>query len=307
MTALLDPRRAARVRGRRASARCGPKKMSINATGAGLRVWATFRTGLNAIKRNALVILSWAVISRFLASEAVSRVTTFADTFGVDFAPCETPFVFVGSLAIMWTVVVPVTVRTIEAPLGTETSGTFIEQTWHAVRIHYRALSAHAVLRSAGLLLISWALVVVSLLLYALVEWTCGRIDSIVWLGVIGVMVLLVMSVLAEVSIRWSIALPAMIMEGLSVRESLRRSWHLTESQESRVFALAVLTTGAAIVVSLVLVGVMVGLVWALRIDGLDSSGFQASLDFAVQTIGLAISVPSVAACYYYLKVQQTQ
>ena len=105
------------------------------------------------------------------------------------------------------------------------------------------------------------------------------------------------------VSVRWSVALPAMIMESLRVLESLRRSWYMTRSHVWRLLGLSILTT--AIVVALgALLGLGFGLVLGLLSDPLDdgSDVLTAVALFVGQTVGLVFAAPITSACYYYLR-----
>ena len=286
--------------------------MSTNTTVARFRIWPTFRTGLTVARRNASTILALALLSRFLMSQAVSGVTTFSNTtFGFDLAPFEAALVFLGSLVVMWFAVVPLTIQTIEDPAPIEGSGSLIERIWRNASIHYRALSLRTVLRGVGLLLINYAVVAVSMLCSAVAGFAIGRTITVGvdWINVVLLLIGLSSGLLVVlVSLRWSVALPAMIMEHLPIRESLRRSWYITKSQMGRLLGLGILIF-AVVSVSGALVGGTFGILFVLYVGTSDvgSAVLSPFVVFGGQTIGLVFGAPITSASYYYLRGQRAE
>lgn len=285
--------------------------MNTTATDVTFRVWQTFRTGLDVGRRKLLTIIALALVSRFMASHVVSGITTFANTtFGLDLASMEQGLVFFGSLLVMWPAVVPLTIQTIDTPPRIGVFVTPFERIWRDASVHYRAVSLRTFLRGLGLVLIGDAMFMASMqsswfwdaLLRANADhesWTANV------LAVIGACAGLLV---VWVSLRWSVALPAMIMENVSVLESLRRSWQITRSQVLRLVGLGILTYAVVSVLSVLLFGIIsMALVRMVFVPFFVDSGEAInSLDalwrFVDQTVGLVVLAPITSACYYHLR-----
>lgn len=284
--------------------------MNTDVTDVTFSVWQTFRTGLDVARRKALTIIALALVAGFVVSQGVDGIQTFASSFGLSsfglsVVRIEEELVFFGSLLVMWFAIVPLTIQTIEAPPRMEASGTVIERLWRDASVPYRALSLRTVLRGLGLTLFNFALTAASLLSSTLPSLAISGAyadhvslpPGVLFLGpCFGLLV-------ALISLRWSLAVPAMIMENVPVRESLRRSWHITKSQVLRLLALSMLTMVMVRVLSALLglgLGMMVDLFSDTPGDG--SNVLTAHALFVGQTVGLVFSAPITAACYYYLR-----
>ena len=264
------------------------------------RIWLTIRTGLHVIKRKAPTIIAIALIARFLVSQVVSGAGTFASaTFALDLAQLEAVLVFLGSMLVMWFAVVPLTIHTIETPPRNE-RGTIIERTWRGAMVQIRTLSLRVCLRGVGILLVNYALAIGSFVPLLLV--ISGAPYSLLGIA------LPFNLFLFWVSVRWTLAFPAMIMEDLPVYESLRRSWYLTKSQVVRLFCLVTLTLSIALVLS-ALLGAIIGFVFDLMLD-MTAQTFDTlvTVSFVVgNTISLMFLGPIMSVCYYYLCGSRTR
>lgn len=268
-------------------------------TNAPLRVWRTFRTGLDVARTKILTIIALALVARFMASQAVDGIATFASTFGLDLDQITEALVFVGSLSVMWFVVVPLAIQAIESPHMKEESRTAVGQTWREVSVHIRALSLRTLLRALGLVLINYALLAGPPSFLVLLQSLNPRSETAEGLAFIGVCLFLVV---ALVSLRWSVAFPVMVMEDASVKKSLHRSWYLTGSQVVRLLGVNMLTAVVTLVLS-ALIGL--GLFLAFHLLPGSVGGGRSVADpflfFVGQTLALILVAPVTSACYYYL------
>lgn len=285
--------------------------MNTNASDVTFHVWQTFRTGLAAARRKALAIIGLALVSRFIASQVLDAINNFASTFSLSLASLassasldliEAVFVFIISFPLMWAAIVPLTIQAIKAPTRMEASGTVVERLWRDVSLPYRAASLRAGVRIFELMLLNYALLGIFLLLDLAIldafanaaSWTIAVLTLIrACFGLLSSLVLL----------RWSLALPVMIMEDVPLRESLRRSWDITRSRVFRLLGLGMLMT-AVVVGSSVLIGIVLILVFVLFPNTL-AGGSNAPYElvfFIGQTVGLVFAAPITSACYYYLR-----
>ncbi|WP_419939294.1 glycerophosphoryl diester phosphodiesterase membrane domain-containing protein [Candidatus Palauibacter sp.] len=278
--------------------------MKTGTTDATFRVWRTFRTGLDVARRKALTIIALALVSRFVTFEVISRVTTFSGTFGLelDLAQIERVLVFFGSLLLMWFAVVPLTIQAIEAPPRMEPTGTLLARVWRDGSRPYRALSLSSFLRGLGIVLITSAVVVATWLLsfgFAITAKMVVESSLVTGLALSGLALGLVVG-LSVVSLRWSVALPVMIMENVPAGESLRRSWRITKSQVLRLYGLGILTAAVTLILSgLIGYGLDRG---ASLFSETPGDGVLALALFLGQTVGLFIAAPITSASYYYLR-----
>lgn len=265
-------------------------------------VWRTFRTGLAVARKKLLTLLALALVSLFVASQAAAGIANFASTFSLDLDLAEEALVFFGSLLLMWFAVVPLTIQAIESPSRTQAPGSLVERLWRDARLPYRTLSPHTFLRGLGLVLFNYFLSALSLLLSSTPIWAMELEEPppeavALLLGpVLGLLLSLVL-------LRWSVALPALIMEDLAIRQSLRRSWRMTRSRVLRLLGLGMLTTTLTATLG-VLLGFLLGRLFLLFSQPTgDADNVLYSLAFfGGATVGLVVTAPIVAACYYYLR-----
>lgn len=268
--------------------------MSETPVSTRLQVWSTIRLGLQVIRRKAITIIVIAVIARFIASQLASGIDDFsAGTFDLELTPYLGTFVFLTSMLLMWLAVVPMVIHTIDSPTES-TDASFLDTTWSAAVSHLQGFTPRLLIRSIGLysVNISLGICLVSPLLVA--EYS----SSIEFL-IVG---LLIAIFAFWLSLRWTVAFPALVMEDLSIGQSLARSWQLTKSQTLRVLWLTVLISTITLVLSALLGGI-VGLVFGLTSEMQNYSEERVlMIGLALgQTLALVVYAPVITACYYKL------
>ncbi len=268
--------------------------MSTNPVGTRLYVWSTIRLGLQVIRKKAITIIVIAVIARFIASQLASGINDFSETaFGLELTSYLGTFVFLTSMLLMWLAVVPMVIRTIESP-AESTDGTFLDTTWSAAISHLQGFTPRLLIRSVGLYSVN-ILLGICLVGPLLVAEYSSSIEFLI----VGFSIAIFAFWL---SLRWTVAFPALVMEDLSIRQSLGRSWQRTKSQTLRVLWLTVLLSTMTLVLSGLLGGI-VGLVFGLTSDIQNYSEKRVlMIGLALgQTIALVVYAPIITACYYKL------
>lgn len=268
--------------------------MSETPVSTRLQVWSTIRLGLQVIRKKAITIIVIAVIARFIASQLASGINDFSETtFDLELTPYMGTFVFLTSMLLMWLAVVPMVIRTIESRTES-TDGTFLDTTWSAAIAHLQGFTPRLLIRSVGLYLVN-ILLGICLVVPLLVAEFSSSIEFLI--------VGLAIAIFAFwLSLRWTVAFPALVMEDLPIGQSLGRSWHLTKSQTLRVLWLTVLLSTITLVVSALLGGI-VGLVFGLisEIQNYSDDGVLMIGLALGQIIALVVYAPIVTACYYSL------
>jgi hypothetical protein len=121
-------------------------------------------------------------------------------------------------------------------------------------------------------------------------------LDFLVGLGVvIGMILLIVPGVL--VALRWSVSVPALVLEGRGIQESMGRSAALTQNRRWSIFLIGLIFLGAMIVLqmALTIVGLPFG---SLR----DHSLFAVVTTPLVNTCTSVVAYPVVAALFRELR-----
>ena len=262
---------------------------------ATLRVWPTLRLGLLVIKRRALAIVAIAVTARFLVSQAASGVDTFAaTTFSFPLTRFLPVLVFFGSMLVMWLAVVPLTIQALETPVEREPKPT-AGRTWRAAVARIRAIMPGLFVRALGLLLVNYALVLATI--FPLVGGAYTIDGALLLLGAP------IAAFAAWASLRWTLAFPVLVVEGLSLRDSLRRSWQITRSQATRLLGLLALTVLLAIALTMPIAAVTGFVLVAVT----DPSGDTYDAAFTIgtvigQIVALVVYAPILTACYQELR-----
>lgn len=263
--------------------------------------WQTFRTGLSVAQQKALTIIALAVVCRFIASQAVAGIGTFADTLGISLPPeVARAIVFVVSLPLMFFAVVPLASQAVRTPSGAEAVGAFLERLWRDASVPYRTLSLRTFLRCWGLILVTNMFIALPYALQLLATFYLAESDRLLIPAVLSLGALGYLAFSVWVLLRWFVTFPAMILENLSIRASLGRSWNLTTSHAGGLFRLAMLT-GTVVLVLSFSSGFALG---ALFAPFSEFAGFSNPLHLALflgQIVTLIFSVPVATACYHQL------
>lgn len=265
-------------------------------------VLQVYRTGLDVTRRKALTIIALAVVSIFLAAQAVSGIDTLAGVLGLPFPPgIEPVLVFLGSLPLMFFAVVPLASQAIRIPRATDAGGRFFERLWRDATMPYRTLSLRIFLRCLGLFLISNAVIAPPYVLLGFATLYLDDPNEFLVPLLLNLGALAGLAVVLWVLLRWLVALPAMILERLSIREGLSRSWQLTTSRFWGLFRLAMLT-GTVVTALSLLLGIILRLVfaWTSESGNGDRGPFPLAF-FLGQLVSLLFSVPVATACYHHL------
>ncbi|MCY3596741.1 MAG: glycerophosphoryl diester phosphodiesterase membrane domain-containing protein [Rhodospirillales bacterium] len=159
----------------------------------------------------------------------------------------------------------------------------------------FTAITPGLLLRALGLLLFNYALAIVIVFpLVGIVHNIDGRL-------------LLIGAPIAAfatwASLRWALAFPVLVVEGLSLRDTLRRSWQLTHLQAARLLGLLTLTVLLVLALTLPIAAVA-----SLVLDAFTGpSGNTHDASFTLgtvigQTTGLVVYAPILTACYHNLR-----
>ncbi|HYO49808.1 MAG TPA: glycerophosphoryl diester phosphodiesterase membrane domain-containing protein [Chloroflexia bacterium] len=160
------------------------------------------------------------------------------------------------------------------------------------------------VLGLTGLLVLIW-LGAASPILWPLLSFTFGR-DGDVFIGGATSAILLsniLFVVLSIIAVRWQVALPALVLEGLEPVQALRRSWHLVQNYWWRTVGLGLVLGILGIAISFGPTRVIVALA-GLYVD-LDPIARQI-IESALTVITSALFVPVefAAITLYYLDLR---
>ena len=172
-----------------------------------------------------------------------------------------------------------------------------VDRTWRLAISYFRSLPIRLFLRGAALLLVNYGMALCPFLLFWVAAVTAP--DNVAVLLIVGVAPAMLF---AWVSLRWTLAFPAMIAEDVSVPRSLGRSWVITKSRVGRLIGVIAITAAIVLLLSSVL-GALLGVTFAWY-SGTDTDAAAVlPLSTAVgQTVGVAFFAPIMSTCYYYLR-----
>jgi hypothetical protein len=112
--------------------------------------------------------------------------------------------------------------------------------------------------------------------------------------------------VLAIISVRWQVALPALVLEGLGPVQALRRSWHLVQNYWWRTVGLALVLGILGIVISLgptQLIVALTGL--SADLDPIARQIIEGALTIITSALFVPVEFAAITLYYFDLRVRK--
>jgi hypothetical protein len=98
-------------------------------------------------------------------------------------------------------------------------------------------------------------------------------------------------------AIRWSLAIPAMLAEGIGVRAGLRRSSELTQGMRLRLFGAALLVGVAFLVLEII--GLVIALIMGFAAESIAVGVATGAVLLLALIVALAPLVPAITVVAY--------
>ncbi|MCY4128223.1 MAG: hypothetical protein OXG15_03145 [Gammaproteobacteria bacterium] len=249
-----------------------------------------------------MTIVAIALIASFVTTQALSGLNSFIDsTFGFDLSEFPSlqalesvPIVFASTL-IMWLAVVPLTIQTIESQPQTRVNSS-IESAWSLAVAAFRTLNVRILVRTFYYLVVSCAILACSAL-----PVVGGLILGNFTIAMVILALMIPISI--WISLKLTLAFPAMVMEDIGVFSCFRRSWIMSKSQLGRLFVVVAIASVLATLCTVVFyLGLFVPL-WLLHDNpGEWMNTLNRAGTFVSQIFTLVLLAPIVSVCYYNLR-----